>query len=187
MQAQLTDINNGIKVLQTPPPVPPAAAGTVPGVAGQPGGQPAVPAVPPMSATDLYNAATSDRNAGNLELAMEEYVNYLKYYSNTELAGNAQFYIGSIHYSQGAYDSAVADFDAVLEKYPDSNKVQEAHYWKGMSLKKSGKRTQSRPEFIAAVTESPRTGIATKACDELKDMGFPCPAAGTPKKTSKKR
>lgn len=141
-----------------------------------------VPAVPPMPATDLWIAATNDRSAGKLDLALQEFTDYVKWYGNLDLAGTAQFYIGSIHWSQGAYDTAASDFDAVLEKYPDNPKVQEAHYYKGLCLKKMGKRTQSRAEFDAAVKENPRKEAGVNACNELKDMGFSCPTMAPPAK-----
>ena len=54
---------------------------------------------------------------------------YLRCYGNTDLAPNAQYYIGWIHYSQADYPSAANDFDAVLEKYPDNNnKMADAFY-----------------------------------------------------------
>lgn len=193
MQAQLTDINNGIRVLQAPPTAPPTV--TVPGANGQPGGAPQSQAMPPMPATDLYQAGLNDRSAGKLDLAMQEFAEYLKWYGNTELAGNAQYYIGWIHYSQGAndpnlYDVAAKDFDALLEKYPDNQKVSsgDANYYKGMSLKKAGKRTQSRAEFNQAIAMSPRGDAATRSCGELKDMGFTCPSAAPASKgTTKKK
>ncbi len=180
LQAQLTDINNAIKVLQTPPPPPPSNTGG--GAPTGMNGSGTVPAVPPMPATDLWIAATNDRSAGKLDLALQEFTDYVKWYGNLDLAGTAQFYIGSIHWSQGAYDTAASDFDAVLEKYPDNPKVQEAHYYKGLCLKKMGKRTQSRAEFDAAVKENPRKEAGVNACNELKDMGFSCPTMAPPAK-----
>lgn len=187
MQAQLTDVYNAIKVLQAPPVAPPTV--TLPAGNGQPAASPGGQAMPPMPATDLYNAAQNDRGAGKLDLALQEFADYLKWYGNTDYAGNAQFYIGWIHYSQGAYDSAAADFDALLEKYPDNQKVNtgEANYYKGMSLKKGGKRTQSRAEFNQSISMKPGSDVAKRACDELKDMGFTCPSGAAPAKTNTKK
>ena len=63
---------------------------------------------PTVSATDLYNNATRDRSSGKLDLALNEFSDYLKWYGNTDLAANAQYYIASIHYSQADYDDALA-------------------------------------------------------------------------------
>src|SRR5579864_3374872 len=41
----------------------------------------------------LYNNALRDYNAGRYDLATQEFGDYLKFYGDTELAGNAQFYV----------------------------------------------------------------------------------------------
>jgi len=118
LQAQLTDLNNAVKILQAPPaPPPPAATGSTIGI-----GAPITIDAPTVSATDLYANATRDRSSGKLDLALNEYSDYLKWYGNTDLAANAQFYIAYIHYSQADYDDALREFDLVIEKYPSDKK-----------------------------------------------------------------
>src|SRR5580658_5631309 len=139
IQAQLTDIGNAIKVLQTPPPPPPPGQTTAPGGGAQTSD--GASSVPPVNATDLYNSARADHQSGKLDFALQEYGSYLKYFSNTNFAPYAQFYIGSIHYSQKNYDGAAADFDTVLEKYPDTQTISaQAHWYKGKSLVALDKR-----------------------------------------------
>ena len=58
-----------------------------------------------------------DRTAGNLDLAMQEFNDFLRYFSATELAPNAQFYVGMTYYDKGDMESAIRAFDLVLEKY----------------------------------------------------------------------
>ena len=100
LQAQLTDLNNAMKVLQAPPaPPPPAVTGSTIGI----GAPPTIDA-PTVSATDLYANATRDRSSGKLDLALNEFSDYLRWYGNTDLAANAQYYIASIHYSKADYD-----------------------------------------------------------------------------------
>src|SRR5213075_472146 len=70
---------------------------------GQPGQQmpqqtPQAQAPPPDV---LYNNALSDYNGAKYNLASQEFADYVKYYGNTDLAGNAQYYIADIEYRQG--------------------------------------------------------------------------------------
>ena len=44
-----------------------------------------------------------DRSGGNLDLALQGFQEYLRYYGNTDLAPNAQFYIGQIHYDKNEF------------------------------------------------------------------------------------
>jgi TolA-binding protein len=184
LQAQVTDLSNAVKIMQAPPP-PPPSSGT--GTTQQQG---AVGA-PPMPATDLYNNALRDRSGGKVDLALQGFSDYLKYYGNTELAPNAQFYIADIHFSQGDMESALKEFDMVLEKYQDNNKTADALYMKGLTLVKMGRRTQGAEEFKELIKRFPNSDLAKKACSQLTGMGLKCgpgPRAAAPpaKKSSKK-
>jgi tol-pal system protein YbgF len=174
LQAQLTDLGNAVKVLSTPPPPPPAPTTT--------GGAPAVPEVPTISATDLYSNARRDMSGGKLDLALQEFSDYLKWYGNTDLAPNAQFYIAYIHSSQGDYDSAVKEFDMVLEKYPDNNKTPDSLYNKGLALTKMGRRTDGAQEYRELIQRFPSNDLSKRACDQLKGMGLSCALRATPAK-----
>jgi len=175
IQAQLTDIGNAIKVLQTPPPAPPPGQTTAPGGGAQTSD--GASSVPPVNATDLYNSARADHQSGKLDFALQEYAQYLKYFGNTNYAPYAQFYIGSIHYSQKNYETAAADFDTLLEKYPDTPTISaQAHEYKGKSLVALGKRNAGTAEFSAVIRNYPGTDTAIQACTDLKELGMHCPA-----------
>lgn len=183
IQSQLTDLNQAVRAAAqpvAPPVVQPGGGAPGPG----PGG---APSAPPMSSTDLYNQALGDRNGGKLDLALQEFTDYLKYYGNTEYAPNAQFYIANIHYAQGAYDQAASEFDMVLEKYPENNKTRDAMLYKGMSLVKAGKRTQGSDEFKELIGRYPRTDQATAACTQLTSLGLRCPTSAAPARTTSKK
>src|SRR5580692_3003159 len=178
IQAQLTDIGNAIKVLQTPPPPPPPGQTTGTGGAQTSDG---ASSVPPVNDTDLYNSARADHQSGKLDFALQEYTSYLKYFGNTNYAPYAQFYIGSIHYSQKNYEAAAADFDTLLEKYPDIPAVSaQAHEYKGKSLVALGKRTAGAAEYNTVIRNYPGTDTAAQACLDLKDIGMHCPAPAHP-------
>jgi TolA-binding protein len=183
VQAQLTDLTNMVKVLQAPPAPPPAAPGVGPGQGA------AAPEVPPVSASDLFANARRDQTSGKLDLALQEYSDYLRYFGNTDLAPSAQYYIGSIHLSQGDYPTAVKDFDTVLEKYSDNDRTPLALYYKGQSLAKMSRRTDAAAEYKELIQRFPNHSLATQACTQLKDMGLRCPGAAPahPAAKSKKK
>jgi TolA-binding protein len=171
LQAQLTDLNNAVKILQAPPaPPPPATIGSASGP-----GAPALAETPTIPATDLYTNAQRDRTSGKLDLALSEFSDYLKWYGNTDLAANAQYYVAYIHYSQADYDDALREFDLVLEKYPsDNNKIADALYYKGMTLTRLGRRTAGAEEFKELVKRFPGSDLSRQACSQLTSMGLRC-------------
>ena len=181
MQAQLTDVSNAIKVIQQPPVAPPA----------QGGGQPAAASpsdVPPMSAETMYNAARQDYVSGKYDLASQGFADYLKYYGTTGYAPNAQFYIAMIHFVQGKYDTAVMEFDMVLERYPDNNKTADALLYKGRALvKMPGHKTEGADEFMEVIRRFPKSDQAVQACTERRALGLNCGAPASSTKAPAKR
>ena len=183
LQGQISDLSNAVKVMSTPAPAPPASGGGA--VTGSTSTE-----VPPISSTDLYANAQRDRGSGKLDIALQEYADYLKWYGNTELAPNAQFYIAWIHYSQSDYETAVKEFDLVLEKYPENNKTPDALYYKGSALQKLNRRTDGAKEYRELINRFPNNDLSKRACDQLKSIGLSCgppPRAAAPKGTPAKR
>ncbi len=170
MDAKMTDLKNQLQIMQNPPAAPPATGSEPPPVSG--GAPPAGQAVPQgMSANDSYTAAVRDLQTGKSELAYSEFSQYLQYFPNTELAANAQYYLGEISYNRGDYAGAIKAFDAVLERYPDNPKTPDAHYMKAMALLKSNQRTRATGEFRLLVQNYPHTEDARKALAQLRTMG----------------
>ena len=130
-----------------------------------------------------------DRLGGKLDLAMNEFQQYLQYYPQTDLAPNAQYYIAEIHFSQGEFENALREFDMVLEKYPDNTKTPDALYMKGQTLVKLGRRTQGGQEFQELIKRFPSHDLSKKACSQLQAMGLRCGTASrtTPAKKATTR
>jgi TolA-binding protein len=129
LQTQIGDLNNAIKVMQTPAAAPPGADR------------------PPMPASNLFENADGDRRTGKLDLAVQGFTDYLKWYGDTPLAPDAQYYIGSIHQSQNDFESAVKDFDLLVTKYPDAKKVPDALFYKGKCLMLLGRTGEASDTF----------------------------------------
>src|SRR5208282_4534766 len=100
------------------------------------------------------------------DLASSEFQDYLKFYSDTDLASNAQFYLGEIAYKQKKYDDAVAAYDKVLTNYPKSFKLSPARLRKGMALL----------ELREVVKRYPGSDEDRLARAKLKELGVPLSA-----------
>jgi TolA-binding protein len=182
MQSQMNDLTTAVKAINIAPVPPPAQAGSTPG--GGPGQD-----VPPMPATNLYDNAMRDKGSGKLDLALQEFADYLKWYPTADLAPNSQFYIGMIHYGQGNYEAAAQEFDMVLEKYPETNsKAREARLYKGRSLvHMPGHKTEGADEFLELIKRYPTSDEAKQACSERVALGLRCPAPGAPTRSTAKK
>jgi tol-pal system protein YbgF len=140
------------------------AGGSLPPSGGAPGG-------PAPSADTLYSNGLRDITGGNYDLARKEFQDYLKYYGDTDLASNAQFYLGEIAYSQKNYQQAVAEYDRVLANYPKSFKLAPAHLKKGMALVELGQKTAGVRELRDVVRRFPGTEEERRARAKLKELG----------------
>jgi TolA-binding protein len=167
IQQQLVDLMNAVKTMQAPPPPPPATDGTAPGAAG------VSPAGPPASASVLWSNAKRDMDGGNADLALQEFADYVKWYRDNDLAPNAQYNIGSIHFFQKKYDEAVQDFDQLLEAFPINPKTPDAHYMKGRSLMELGQRAEAVKEFKVCAAQFSTSLVAPKCKQSLAAMPAP--------------
>jgi tol-pal system protein YbgF len=132
---------------------------------------------PAPSADTLYSNGLRDITSGKYDLARQEFQDYLKYYGDTDLASNAQFYLGEIAYSQKNYDQAVNEFDKVLNNYPKSFKLAPARLRKGMALIELGQKTSGVRELREVVKRYPGTDEERKARAKLKELGVAVSAA----------
>ena len=179
IQQQLVDLLNAVKTMQAPAPPPPAT--DVSG-AGVPPGSATVAAGPPASATQLWANAKRDMDGANTDLALVEFADYVKWYRDSDLAPNAQFNIGSIHFFQKKYDLAVQDFDQLLEAFPIGPKTPDAHYMKGRALVELGQRADAVKEFKVCSSQFPSSLVAPKCRTSLGAMPAPTAAANRKKK-----
>ena len=159
----------------------PTAGSTQPYGGATPGGAaPASsPSGPAPSADTLYSNGLRDITSGKYDLARQEFQDYLKYYGDTDLASNAQFYLGEISYSQKNYQDAVDQYNRVLTNYPKSFKLVTAHYKKGMALIELGQKTAGVRELRDVVRRFPGTDEERRARAKLKELGVPVTAAAT--------
>jgi tol-pal system protein YbgF len=131
----------------------------------------AAPAGPAPSADTLYSNGLRDITSGKYDLARQEFQDYLKFYGDTDLASNAQFYLGEIAYSQRNYDQAVTEYDRVLTNYPKSFKLAPARLKKGMSLLELGQKNTGIRELREVVKRYPGTEEERRARAKLKELG----------------
>ena len=183
LNQQLVDLQNTVQSLDAkisgtaPPPAtgagstsapPPNGGGFAPSGGGAP---PAGGGGPAPSADTLYSNGLRDITSGKYDLARSEFQDYLKYYGDTDLASNAQFYLGEIAYSQRNYDQAVSEYDRVLTNYPKSFKLAPARLKKGMALIEQGQKQSGVRELREVVKRYPGTEEERRARAKLKELG----------------
>lgn len=119
----------------------------------------------------LYANALRDYNGGKNDLASQEFTDYLKFYPNTDLAGNAYFYLAELQFRAGNYQQAVGNYDQVLQNFPSGNKAASAQLKKGFALIEMGQKDDGVQELRHLIQRYPKTSEAVQARDRLRKLG----------------
>jgi len=189
LNQQLTDIQNSLQGIDSKlatGSTGPAPAAAMPGAppnspgAGSNGNAaaPYIPSAAPAasgslpSADLLYSNGLRDYSGRKYELANQEFQDYLKYYPTTELASNAEFYLGQIAYAQEQYQQAIDAFSKVIDGYPKSFKMPPAHLMKGLALIASGQKAAGIRELRTVIQKYPGTDEERRARTKLHEMGL---------------
>jgi tol-pal system protein YbgF len=146
---------------------PPAAA--MPPASGEMTVQPsAAPSEDPMQ---TYQAAYRDYQQGHYDLAVAGFRDFAAKNPNSELSGNAAYWIGESLYSQKKYREAIQQFDSVVTKYPRSDKVAGALLKKGYAYIALNEKSQGIVQLQYVVHEHPTSPEAALARQKLKSLG----------------
>jgi len=150
-----------------------AAAAAVAPVPAPSGGEMTVqpsnaPSEDPMQ---TYQAAYRDYQQGHYDLAVAGFRDFAAKNPNSELSGNAAYWIGESLYSQKKYREAIQQFDSVVTKYPRSDKVAGALLKKGYAYIALNEKSQGIVQLQYVVHEHPTSPEAALARQKLKSLG----------------
>jgi len=184
LNQQLVDLQNTVQSVDAkiscgsvPPGAAPASSPSGGAITQRTGSPASSPSGSAPSADTLYSNGLRDVTSGKYDLARPEFQDYLKYYGDTDLASNAQFYLGEIAYSQRQYSQAVSEYEKVLTNYPKSFKLAPARLKKGMALIEMGQKTPGVKELREVVKRYPGTEEERRARAKLKELGVAATAA----------
>ncbi|MBI3406387.1 MAG: tol-pal system protein YbgF [Acidobacteria bacterium] len=170
---QLAEMQNVLQSLDSKLSAGAAAPGSQPPTGAnpaQPGTAPNNPPTPPPAADTLYTSAYRDFQSGKFDMARQEFTDYLKYYPDTDVTSNAQFYLGEIHYANKEFKDAVDNYDKVLDNYPKSYKLAPARMKKGMALLELGQRAAGLRELREVIRRHPNTEEARRATAKIREL-----------------
>ena len=142
--------------------------GETPDAGGGP--PPAAPIGTGVSPRRLFEEARADYFAGQWSLAINAFETYLKTYPRSELADDAQYYIGEAYAAESKFREAVAAYERVISDYPGSDMLPEAWYKAGLSYErlKQQDRAQTAYQFVVKnFSDSQAASLAQQALVRL--------------------
>lgn len=119
----------------------------------------------------LYDGAYLDLTKGNYDLAITGFTNYLKYFPDTDLAGNAQYWLGECYYAKKNFTRSAIEFHKVLENYSTGAKVPSALYKLSLSLielKSNNQAEKYLSELMEKYPDTQEAKLAEQKMNKLK-------------------
>ena len=147
-----------------PPGAAPSAGTTTPAPV------PAVPSGPGMTPKRLYDTAYADYTAGQWSMAVQGFEAYLKTYPRSELADDAQYYVGESFSGDSKFREAVAAYERVIRDYPQSDILPDAWYKVGITYERLAQPDRARQAYETAVKNFPETDAGRLAKQRLDGL-----------------
>jgi tol-pal system protein YbgF len=171
---RVSNVREELEALRTSIPVAPpqAAPSTDPADPNAPAPAitapaPALPSTAGLSPTRMFDTARADYAAGQWSLAVTGFDAFLKTFPRSEMADDAQFFIGETYYAQNRWADAIAAYNQVIQNYPMGNAVPDAYYKRGLAQERLGQLDAARESWNTAVTSFPDSDAGRLAKQNL--------------------
>ena len=154
-----------------PPPSPsPSASPIPPATAAVPTPPPVTP--PPVIADDAraQTAALALLKGGKLKDARRKFQELLRRFPTSQLADDAQYWIGETYYLEKRYDKAILEYDKVVINYAKGDKVPGALLKQGFAFLALGDKASAKQLLNQLVGEYPDSDEAKTARSRLLNL-----------------
>jgi tol-pal system protein YbgF len=148
------------------PPVEPATPAGGAGATAAPGAG-GVPEPIPPAGQALYDRGYTLYHQGRHLDAESSFQRFLQAHADTDLADNAQYWIGESRFARGDYRGALAAFRETVSRYPQGNKVPDALLKAGQCLEQIGDPEGARDSYRQVVDRFPTSAAAVAAEERL--------------------
>lgn len=132
----------------------------------------AKPAVPESPET-LYGRGLELVQKGDFAGGRKWLEEFLQRYPQNELAPNARYWVGESWYGEKSYESAILQFQEVVQKHPDHPKAASALLKQGMAFQALGDRKNARVVWQKLIERFPAAEEAKRARERLAELGKP--------------
>lgn len=113
-----------------------------------------------------YESAYLEYNSKKYESAISGFKEILTVAPASQLADNAQYWIGESYDALGQYDNAIDAFNKVFD-FRTSNKTADAHLKIGLIYLKTGRNDLGAEELKTVITNYPGSGASVIASSKL--------------------
>ncbi len=148
---------------EPPPPPPREPARTE---SGGPRAADAGPAAP--GEEDAYRTAFNQLKTGRYDGAVAAFSDFLARYPGSSHADNAQYWLAEAHYVAHEYQPAIAEYNKLVQNYPESQKLTHAMLKIGYSYHELGQLAEAKTSLETLRVRYPGTTAAQLAEERLQ-------------------
>ena len=102
--------------------------------------------------------------------ALKTFRTFLSKYPDHELADNAQYWIGEVHYARGEWEKAILEFNEVIKVYPKGDKMAASLLKEGYSFLNLGNKDEARLLLNRVIKDFPGSNESRHAARKLKGI-----------------
>ncbi len=128
-------------------------------------------AVDPSKAEAVYQKAFKLLKESQYDQALIAFKGFLKDYPDSAFSDNAQYWLGEANYVKQNYELAINEYQALLNTYPDSQKVSHALLKIGYSYAELGNAADAKKTLKEVKLQYPGTTAARLADERLRKIG----------------
>ena len=118
----------------------------------------------------LYNSSLNFFKEGEYDKAMGGFKDLLQKYPNSELADNAQFWVGECHMAKKQYEQAILSYQKVIKDYPNGNKVPNAILRQAIAFTEINDKISAKLLLKKVLNNYPNTPEAKSAESQLRKL-----------------
>ena len=130
----------------------------------------AAPAAANLTDLEMYDLARKAFDGGKLEAARQGFEDLIRQHPQSKNADNAQFWIGETYYREKWFEKAILEYQKVIEKYPQGNKVPASRLKQGLAFSNLGDNTNARLILQELIKKHPKSNEAKIAWKKLKKI-----------------
>jgi len=132
--------------------------------------QPVIEESADLSETQLYETTLATYKKAQFEQALIGFKRFLEKYPKSDLADNAQFWVGECYMGLGQYEQAILAYQEVIKKYPNGNKVPNAMLRQAFAFYEIKDKVSSRLLLKKIIKKYPDSSEAKIASAKLKTL-----------------
>lgn len=161
------DVEARFNMMETKPSVAPTPAPTTE----------IAPALTPPTGSDKvqYEAAYELLKKGDHTGAEKAFLEFIKNNPKSDLAGNANYWLGETYYARGQYEQAVGVFAEGFTTYKNNSKAADNLLKLGITMNKLNKKTEACTAFTSLPKEFPKATQSLKDRAKVEAKKASCP------------